>query len=158
MVLHISIRKSAIPIAVGTLLLAPPAQIPACGIPHRAPPRVMTSNRQSGRGGDPRAGSQRPRASSSAAGRPVPWLRRRSVRRHSRDVVAECPRRGSSSARRSRCRSRHHLPQPLPLRGDRLVPPPSHLRLDLLELGSHPVAEGLPLDQKRPRRLLPQTR
>ena len=50
----------------------------------------------------------------------------------------------------------HDLPQPLPLLGDRLVPPPSHLLLDLPELGAHAVAPGLPFDQEAARRLLPQ--
>src|SRR5918996_6140823 len=44
----------------------------------------------------------------------------------------------------------HDLPQPLPLLGDRLVPPPSQLLLDLPELGSHAVASGLPMDQEAP--------
>src|ERR687897_3268949 len=42
----------------------------------------------------------------------------------------------------------HDLPQPFPLRGDRLVPSPSQLLLDLPELGSHAVAAGLPFDQE----------
>src|ERR687891_1985893 len=42
----------------------------------------------------------------------------------------------------------HDLPQPLPLLGDRLVPPPSQLLLDLPELGSHAVASRLPFDQE----------
>src|SRR5512134_3720263 len=40
------------------------------------------------------------------------------------------------------------LPQPLPLLGDRLVPSPPHLLLDLPELGSHAVTPGLPFDQE----------
>src|SRR6266852_7034364 len=40
------------------------------------------------------------------------------------------------------------LPQPVPLRGDWLMPTPSHLVLDLLEFRRHAVASGFTLDEE----------
>ena len=40
----------------------------------------------------------------------------------------------------------HHLPQPLPLFGDRVVHAAPQLLLDVLQLRSHTVAAGLPLE------------
>ena len=41
-----------------------------------------------------------------------------------------------------------NLRQPAPLLGDRLVHPPSHLFLDLLELAPHAVTPGFPLEDE----------
>src|SRR5512147_2919118 len=62
-----------------------------------------------------------------------------------RDVVAERPQ-GPAIGRHRMVgeEAANNLPQPLPLLGDRLVPSPPHLLLDLLELGSHAVSPGLP--------------
>ena len=46
--------------------------------------------------------------------------------------------------------SGHDLPQPDPLAGDRPVHPSPQLYLDLLKLGSHAVAAGLPLKLEAP--------
>jgi hypothetical protein len=44
----------------------------------------------------------------------------------------------------------YDLPQPFPLFGDWLVPAPSHLDFDFLELRTHAVAAGFSLQQKAP--------
>lgn len=43
-----------------------------------------------------------------------------------------------------------HLLQPRPLCGDRVVPSPAQLVLDLLELCGHAIASSLPKDQEVP--------
>ena len=44
----------------------------------------------------------------------------------------------------------YDLPQPSPLFGDRLMPTPSHVLLDFLELRPHAVAAGFSLQRKAP--------
>jgi hypothetical protein len=44
--------------------------------------------------------------------------------------------------------TRHDLPQPFPLFGDRLMPAPLQLLLHFPELRPHAVAPGLPADQE----------
>ena len=44
----------------------------------------------------------------------------------------------------------YDLPQPFPLFGDRLVPTPSHVLLDFLELRPHAVAAGFSLQREAP--------
>src|SRR5258705_11979251 len=42
----------------------------------------------------------------------------------------------------------HDLCQPFPLLGDRLVPAPAHLLLDLLERRPHAIPPGFPLEEE----------
>jgi hypothetical protein len=67
------------------------------------------------------------------------------------DMVTEYMERTTVRRHRMICKEAgYDLPQPFPLFGDWLMPTPSHLVFDFLELHPHPVTSGFALQREPP--------
>jgi hypothetical protein len=90
----------------------------------------------------------RPRNGGCAAARASRRRASSAAPTHAILLAAPSERARHRSAPHGRQEPGHDLPQPLPLRGDRLVPPHRISSLILLEVGSHAVASDVPFHEE----------